>query len=459
MALALRLPNSKPVSTNRKIFRAALTVGSLSIIARAATVLREMVVARWFGRGDALDAFLISFLLPSFVLMLITGSLSSAAVPVILQTKSDGEEARNKLLSEIVLLSAAVLSATAIFLAVLAPYYLPWIAHGFSAAKLELTRKLLYLLLPWLVFNGLATVVSFILNSDEKFAIPALTPLLTPIVTMVAVMAAANFLGPFAIAAGTVTGSILEASLLFYLLRRHGVRLRLRWTGVDARLRSVLTECAPLAAGAVLTVSTPVVDQAMAAMLPSGSVSALSYGNKLIGAIVALGSNALATALLPYFSRMAVEHDWFGCRHTLKRYLVIIVAATIPLTAVLIAVSQPLIKLLYQRGAFNAADAQLVSWIQICYAFQIPSNLIGILFVRFISAVRRNDLLMYVAGFNLVVNVVLNLALMRLWGVAGIALSTSLVYLFSAALLAAISVRLLGQERAIVVAQPKPAGQ
>jgi putative peptidoglycan lipid II flippase len=459
MALALRLPNSKPVSTNQKIFRAALTVGSLSIIARAATVFREMVVARWFGRGDALDAFLISFLLPSFVVMLITGSLSSAAVPVILQTRRDGEEARNKLLSEIVLLSAAVLSATAIFLAVLAPYYLPWIAHGFSPVKLELTRKLLYLLLPWLVFNGLATVVSFILNSDEKFAIPAMTPLLTPIVTMVVVIAAAQLFGPFAIAAGTVAGSVLEASLLFYLLRKHGVRLRLRWTGIDSRLRSILTECAPLAAGAVLTVSTPVVDQAMAAMLPSGSVSALSYGNKLIGAIVALGANALGTALLPYFSRMAVEHDWFGCRHTLKRYFVIVLSATIPVTAALIALSHPIIRLLYQRGAFNAADTQLVSWIQICYAFQIPSNLIGILFVRFISAVRRNDLLMYVAGFNLVINVVLNLALMRLWGVAGIALSTSLVYLLSAALLAAISVRLLGQERAIVVAQTNPAGQ
>jgi putative peptidoglycan lipid II flippase len=97
MALAVELPaNPHPSSTNRKIFRAALIVGSLSVLARAAAVLKEMVVARWFGRGDALDAFLISFLLPSFLLMLVTGALSSASVPVILETRaSEGKDAAN----------------------------------------------------------------------------------------------------------------------------------------------------------------------------------------------------------------------------------------------------------------------------------------------------------------------------------------------------------------------------
>jgi putative peptidoglycan lipid II flippase len=459
MALALELPNPKPVTTNRKIFRAALTVGSLGVVARVATVFKEMIVARWFGRGDTLDAFLIAFLLPSFLLMLVTGTLASAAVPVILETRRDGQEATDKLLSEIVLLSALALCAIAILLAVLAPWYLPLIAHGFSAEKLALTRKLLYVLLPWLIFSGLATVVSFILNSAERFALPALTALLTPLITMIVVSVAARFLGPFAIAGGSVAGSFIEASLLFYLLRRHGVRLRLRWSGIDPRLRSVLVQCVPLAAGAVLTVSTPVVDQAMAAMLPSGSVSALSYGNKLIGAIVALGANALGTALLPYFSRMAVEHDWFGCRHTLKRYLGIIIAATLPVTALVIAISHPIIKLLFQRGAFNATDTQLVSAVQIGYAFQIPFNLLGVLFVRFISAVKRNDWLMFVAAVNLAVNVSMNLLLMRIWGVAGIALSTSLVYLTSALLLGVLSVRLLSHESAIEFAHSKPAAQ
>ena len=449
-------------STNKKIFRAALIVGSLSVLARTATVFKEQVVARFFGRGDSLDAFIISFLLPSFVLTLVMGALGSAMVPVLVEThRKQGHEATERLLSAMVLISAAVLITIALLLGLFAPYYLPYVAHGFSPAKLALTRKLLYLLLPWLVFSGMTMFAAFVLNAGERFALPALAPLLTPLVTIVFVGIAAKVAGPFTLAAGTMIGSFLEAALLFHLLRIHGIRLRFQWNGLDPNVRSVLVQYAPLLAGALLIGSTPVVDQAMAAMLPPGSVSALSYGNKLISSIVAIGANSLGTALLPYFSRMAVEHDWQGCRHTLKRYFAIILVATVPLTLLVIQFSHPIIKLLFQRGAFTTADTELVGWVQICYAIQIPFNMLGILFVRFISAVRRNDLLMYVTAINLFADVVLNLVLMKRWGVAGIALSTSLMCVISFLLMAGLSIWLLVHERSspVVVGQAQQASQ
>lgn len=449
MSSAVELPtNSKPVSTNRKIFRAAFIVASLSIIARVGTILREMVVARWFGRGDALDAYLISLLLPSLVVMLIAGAVSSAAIPVILEARRNEDEAvAGKLIGDVLLLSVAALIVMAVALALFSPWYLPVIAHGFPTAKLALTRTLLYCLLPWMVFSGLGQVAGFVLNAEDKFALPALTPLVTPVLTMFCVIAAARIAGPFAIAAGASTGSVLEASFLMYVLARSGVRLRFRWNGIDHRMSTILAQCLPLLGGALLTTSVPVVDQAMAAMLPTGSVSALGYGNKVVGAIVALGANALGTALLPYLSRMAIEHDWQGCRHTLKRYTGIILASTIPVTLVLIWLSTPIVQWLFQRGAFTAADTQLVSWVQICYSLQIPFNLLGILFVRFISATRRNDLLFYVAAMNFICNVGLNFILMKKFGVAGIGLSTSLVYAFSLSVLVCLCIRIITHER------------
>ena len=145
MSSAVELPtNSKPVSTNRKIVRAAFIVASLSIIARLGTILREMVVARWFGRGDALDAYLIALLLPSLVVMLVAGSVSSAAIPVILETRRNEDEVvTGKLITDVLLVSLAALLIMAGALALFAPWYLPVIAHGFPAAKLALTRTLL----------------------------------------------------------------------------------------------------------------------------------------------------------------------------------------------------------------------------------------------------------------------------------------------------------------------------
>ena len=448
MSSAVELPtNSRPVSTNRKIFRAAFIVASLSTIARVATIMREMVVARWFGRGDALDAYLISLLLPSLMVLLITGAVSSAAIPVILEARrNDDEAAGSKVISDVLLLSLAALVTMAFALAIFAPWYLPVIAHGFPAAKLALTRTLLYSLLPWMIFSGLGQVAGFVLNAEDKFALPALTPLVTPLLTILCIVIAARIAGPFAIAAGASTGSILEASFLLYMLRRSGIRILFRWTGIDHRMTAILAQCLPLLGGALLTTGVPLVDQAMGTMLPAGSVSALGYGNKVVGAVLAMGANALGTALLPYLSRMAIEHDWQGCRHTLKRYTGIILATTIPVTAILIWLSTPIVKWLFQRGAFTAADTQLVSWVQVCYSLQIPFSLLGILFARFISATRRNDLLFYVAAFNFCSNVGLNFILMKKLGVAGIGLSTSLVYALSLFVLVLLSVRIISRE-------------
>jgi len=193
--------------------------------------------------------------------------------------------------------------------------------------------------------------------------------------------------------------------------------------------------------------SVAVVDQSMAAMLPAGSVSALGYANRIVSGIAALGANAISAATLPYFSKMVVSADWAGCRHTLKRYSVLILGVTVPFTLLVIIFSRPLIKLLYQHGAFSASDTDLVSWVQICYAIQIPFFILSMPFVRFISSVRRNDVLMYASSINLVLDIVLNLVLMRIWHVAGIALSTSIVCIVSFLTLSIWSVRFLAQER------------
>jgi putative peptidoglycan lipid II flippase len=444
-----------PDTTNRKIFRAAVIIGCLGLVAKLAATVKELIIARSFGRGDEIDAFLIAFLLPSFILNIGMSALGYALVPVFVETRQKGGiEAAQRLFSSMMLLGCVALAGIAAILGLLAPLYLPFLGHSFSAAKLELTRKLLYWLLPWIIFSGISTLSSSVLNATEKFALPALTPMLMPLVTIFLIIFGSHRWGTFTLAAGAVAGGAVEAMLLLHILARHGVRLSLRWHGFDARVRSVLAQYVPMLTGSVLMGSTLVVDQSMAAMLPSGSVAALAYGNRVINAVLSVAVLALSTATLPYFAQMVAAKDWAGCRHTLKRYSVLVVAATVPFTLLVIAFSRPIVKLLFQRGAFTAADTELVSSVQICYAVQIPFFVCSILFVRFITAVRRNDVLMYASGINLVLDVILNLVLMRVWHAAGIALSTSIMYGISFLMISLWTVRFLSQERyTIPVAQ------
>lgn len=432
-------------SVNRRILRAALTVGSLTLVVKGGVIVKELVVARSFGRNDSLDAFLFAFMLPSFAVTLVMGAISAATVPVLVETREkEGVASAQRLLSTVALLSSAALVVLAALLGLLQPWYLPPLAHSFKPEKLQLTRELLYILLPWLVFSGLATFMAAVLNAVEKFAVPALVPLLTPLAIMGAIAAGIGY-GAVSLAVGTVAGGLCEVSLLWYLARKHRVLGAARWHGLDRRVRQVLSQAAPLMAGTFLMGATPVVDQSMAARLAPGSVAALSYGSKVLTGIIAIGATALGTAVLPYFSRMAGDNDWRACRDTLKRLSALVLAITVPLTVALIVVSKPLVRLLFQHGAFTNLDTDVVSRVQTCYFIQIPLYALCMLFVRFVSAVRRNHLLLYASAVNLVVDVVMNLALMRILGVAGIALSSSVVVLGSLLFLSASSIRLLTQ--------------
>jgi putative peptidoglycan lipid II flippase len=441
-------------SINRKIFRAALIIGSFTIVVRIGSTVKELAVAKSFGRGDALDTFLIAYLLPSFVVGLVLGSLGAALVPTFIEIRHNrGVEAAQKLFSSMMLLSLVILVPVMIILGLLAPYYLPYIGSGFSPAKLHLTCELLYMLLPFVFFSGITVCASAGLNAGEKFALPSLIPLVSPLTVILFIALRAQNWGPFSLAAGTVAGSFLEAVILTWALRANGIRPTLRWYGLDPGVRSVLRQFTPTLAGSFLMGSTLVVDQSMAAMLHEGSVGALSYANKIITVFSGIGAMALGTPALAYFSKMVAHNDWNGCRHTLKRYSILIVLATVPLTLGLIIFSEPLVRVLFQRGAFTNGDTRLVSSVLICYSIQIPFYVWGMLFVKFLSSVRRNDILMYGAAISFPLDIVLNLVLMRVWGVAGIALSTSLVYAASLLYLGTCSLRLLAKERWAIVAQ------
>src|SRR5207302_9530924 len=166
-----------------------------------------------FGRSDALDAFLIAFLLPSFVLNLVMGSLGSALIPVLVEARQKrGTGAEQKLLSSMMFLSTAAMILIAAVLGLLAPFYLRILGSSFSTTKLLLTREILYCLLPFVVFSGLATFLSGVLSAYKKFALPALVPIATPLITIATVLLVPKSWSVFTLAFGVVAGGFLEAA-------------------------------------------------------------------------------------------------------------------------------------------------------------------------------------------------------------------------------------------------------
>lgn len=442
-----RALNGHAASFNRKIFRATAVLTAVSSLVLVASTAKELAVANYFGRGDALDAFLIAYVLPAFVVNIVAGSFNSAVIPTYIEVReTEGREAAQRLFSGAMTWSLGLLAAVSVLLAALAPYYLPLLGSRFGASQLLLTRHLLYVLLPLVVMSALTVNWTAVLNAGEKFAFPAILPALVPLAALGFLLALGNEWGIYALAVGTVAGTFLQAVGLAWTARAHGVRLMPHWYGLDARLRQVIGQYAPMVAGALLMGTTDLVDQSMAAMLERGSVSALNYARKIVSVLLVVGAIPLGTVSLPYFSEMVAKGDWDSCRHTLRTYAGLIALVTVPLTAGLVIFARPLVHAVFERGAFSAHDTAVVSRVEALLALQIPFYVMASMGVRVVSALKRNALLMTFAAVNAVLNVLLNFLLMRPYGVAGIALSTSIVYLVSCTLIFGSLRLLLGRK-------------
>jgi putative peptidoglycan lipid II flippase len=206
----------------------------------------------------------------------------------------------------------------------------------------------------------------------------------------------------------------------------HGYRFRLQWHGMTQATREVAGQYGPVLLSGVVASSGLLVDQSMAAMLPAGSVAALAYAGRFVSVIMTLLAGTIATAVTPHFSRMVATADWAECRHTIRTWVRLTALASLPVALALIFGARMLIRLTFQHGAFGPGDTAVVTPVLIMYSIQIPFFASSRVFYRFILAMRRSDLILYCGVINLVLDVVLNLILMRWFGVAGIALATSL---------------------------------
>jgi putative peptidoglycan lipid II flippase len=319
-----------------------------------------------------------------------------------------------------------LLGAVSVLMAATAREFFPLIASNFAAAKLDLAVRMFYALLPVVLITGIATNCTAVLNTFDRFAVPALAPIATPLAIMAAALALGGRLGVWALVYGTLAGALIQAGVVAGMMEAEGYRLRMRWHGMTEAAREVAGQYGPVLLSAVAASGGLLVDQSMAAMLPAGSVSALVYGGRFVSVVLALLAGAISTAVTPYFSRMIAAGDWAGCRRAVHAWVRLTAWVSAPVAVLLIAVAHPLVRVALQHGAFGPSDTAVVARVLAMYAIQIPFFVSSRVYYRFLIAMRRTDLALYCGILNLILDIGLNLVLMRWMGVAGIALATSL---------------------------------
>lgn len=421
------------MSTNRSIFGAMLLVAILTVVVKLVAMLKEMLLANIFGVSDELDAFLMAFLLPSFAVSVFAGSFPSSFIPTLFKIK----ESQNKievrqLLSLVSFYAFTVLLFVTGLLYVIKQILLPLIASSFSEQKLTLTIQLFSWLVFYIPIAGMSLFLGSVLNIEKKFALVAFTPAITSLTIIGVLYLSSTQIKAIDLVNGTLIGSTIELCIIIWAVHKQGylclIPIGNLW---NKNIKHILSQYFPMIGGAFLMSGTVVIDQVMASWLDSGSIASLNYANKIPALITGLATTALGTALLPYLSQLVAKYDFLALKNTFFVYTKIIFLLAIPVTLIVFLFSKELVQLLFQRGAFNQNTSNLVAWIQQLYLLQIPFYIFGTLGARLISSFSKNYLLAWIAAFNLAFNIVGNYFFVQFFGIAGIALSTSIVQIVS----------------------------
>lgn len=411
---------------DRRILRAAIATSLAGIVVKLVATAKEFVVAGAFGRTDAMDAFLAAAVIPGLLINLIAESMNQALIPTFVRVReTKGKRESQELLARAMFWMCAMLIAASVLMALCARFYFPLIASHFGEAKLRLAERMFYGMLPIILVTGIASNCAAVLNTAGRFALPAVAPVMVPLAVIISIPTLSFRLGIWTMVYATVAGSIVYAAWTLRMMRRQGYTFQLSWKGWDDASREVVGQYGPVLLSSVVASGGLLVDQSMAAALPAGSLSALAYANRFVSVVVTLLAGAVASAVTPAFSSMVAQQDWDACERSIRNWGVLLAAVTIPVTVVLIFGAHGLIRLTFQHGVFNAQDTQIVASVLSMYALQIPFIVGSRVHYRFLLAMRRTDLIFYCGSLNLSLDIVLNVLLMRIFGVAGIALATS----------------------------------
>lgn len=421
---------------------------------RVLGLVREQVLAYWFGAGDAMDAFLVAFRVPNLVRDLFAeGAMSAALVPTFSKTLATGGRERawklgNAVVNALVLATGALVLLAIVF----AEPIVRLLAGDFASVpgKFELTVVLTRVMSPVLVLMAVAAACMGMLNSLNVFFIPALSPAMFNVASIVVtilfvpVAIAAGYEPILVVAIGTILGGVGQVILQWPMLRTYGYRYRPTLDFRDPGLHRVLVLMGPGTIGLAATQLNVFVNTVVATGEGTGAVSWLGYAFRVMYLPIGLFGVSIATATTPAMSRLAATRDTARMRSTLASAVALMLTLNVPATLGLIALAAPIVRLLFERGSFTAADTAATAAAVQFYAI----GLVGYSVVKIVSptfyALGRSRTPVTVGIGAVLLNAVLSVTSAPVFGYRALALSASIAALLNAGVLAWLARGALG---------------
>ena len=431
------------------LFRSTLIVGLASVLPKAMVLAKDVAIAASLGRGDELEAYLLALAVPTTLGLAATAAMAPVLAPVFMRLgrgAADGAAEIRAVLRQATL--GLILFSLLSFVVIL--FFQDGIVNltttAFGPEKRAMMAGVLPVLAASLLFSNLAGLWAGVLIAQRYLVLAVITPAAVPGTILLVLYSGDMNANAHMLAWATFWGAVFHAVLAGWAVWRRGWLVLPGWpVGLWLREgKNLSQQYFILMIGSLTMAATDLVDLSMAASLNAGDPAAVSFGAKITMIITVFGAGMLGTSTLPHFADLA-QRDKKEFVRSLRKVAFIVALIGAGGTVFIALFGEILVSLVFERGRFGADDVTAVAAVNFMYAFQVPFYLAGIVLARAVSAIGQNRILTLGAVLNLTVNIVMNYILMQSMGAAGIALSTSLMYVTSCLFLVIMLRRALRQ--------------
>lgn len=418
-----------------KTAKAALWIMIATLFSKALGFGRELVLANYYGTELYADVFVLTLNIPSLIITIVGSAIATSYVPMYFDIKEkSGEEGTSKFTNNMLNLSCAISIVIALLGLVFTEEVVNIFAGGFEGEKFALAVNFTKIMISGVIFLSATRLFTAFLQVNDNFAIPALIGIPYNVIIIVAIMVSTKT-HPNILAVGALLamGSQMLFQIPFAIKKNYRYKKYINIK--DETIKEMIILVLPMLVGVAVGQINTAVDKALASGLGNGPLSALNYAARLNDFVMAMFITSIVTVIYPKLAKLTNADNKEGFVDIIVKSCNFIILVVLPISVGAIILSEPIVRILFERGKFNADSTQMTSIALSLYAVGLLAMGIRDVLVRALYSLSDTKTPMINSSIALIVNIVLNLILIKVMGYAGLAISTSLASILTVLLL------------------------
>ncbi len=393
-------------------------------------------MAAYFGTSQATDAWLMASMLPNLLFSTVNAAISTTVVPILTQGDAQYSEPSvqrflNELFTSIVVISLGLI----VFGEILAPEIIHWVALGFHGPEIPLTIEMTRIMVPTIIFWGLSGIIVGILQEREQYFLPSLSPVAINLVRIVTIIVLGKLWGIKGVAVGFTLAVVSQLFVTWPALRSLHLHLHFRWHFGHPLLRQMIKMAGPFFLVSSVGTVGVIVDRILASTQVTGSLAALNYSYVLVQIPVGLVVASLATPIYTRLSQHHSHHDDQLFHALAMKGFRLVLLVIVPITIWFIVLRVPILRLLYQHGAFSNRSTDLTAGTLLYFSLGLPGFGLSFYLQKLFFATQNTRSPSRYSIITIVVNITADLILVQVMHTDGLALATALAAWVNSSLL------------------------